>query len=50
MMIENQFDNPLDLIHVPEFDNGQSLAGDSDTQNEYQDVHMNNGFSSINKI
>lgn len=34
MMIE-QYDNPLDMIHVPDFDNGQSLAGESDSQGVY---------------
>lgn len=48
--MRNQFDNPLDLMHMPEFDNGQSLAGDSDNQDAYEEEHLNHRFSTINKI
>jgi len=48
--VGNKYDNPLDLIHMPEYGNGQSLAGDSETQNGYEEAHLNNRFSTINKI
>jgi hypothetical protein len=38
------------MYHLPEYENGQSLAGDSETQNEFQDLNQGGRFSQINKI